>query len=97
VRTDSFDMTTTVSSQLDSDVVLAVEVLEAVDREIENLFIVTRNVDPAKAAFFITELIEKSVLGERRRARFVAATQLVQRRPEQPPPELQQGDRESNE
>jgi len=67
-------------SQLDSNVGLAVEVLEAVDREIANILLLTRHSSPEKAAFFAQKLAAKRAEREQLRARFVAADQLVQQR-----------------
>jgi hypothetical protein len=67
-------------SQLDLNVGLAVEVLEAVDREIASLLPLTRHSSPEKAAFFVQKLAAKRAEREQLRARFVAAAQLVQQR-----------------
>ena len=64
-------------SQLDSNVGLAVEVLEAVDREIANILLLTRHSSPEKAAFFAQKLAAKCAQREQLRARFAAAAQLV--------------------
>jgi hypothetical protein len=66
------------SSTLDSDERLAVEVLQAVDREIASLLFLTKNTSPEKVTFFAHELAAKRAEREQLRARFAAAAQRVQ-------------------
>jgi len=66
------------SSTLDSNEGLAVEVIEAVDREIASLLLLIKNTSPERVAFFAQKLAAKRAQREQLRARFVAAAHRVQ-------------------
>jgi hypothetical protein len=75
------------NSQLDSDMEIAVEVLEAVDREIANILLLTQHGSPEKAAFFAQKLAARRAQREQLRARFIAAAELLQQRANRSPGE----------
>jgi len=73
------------SSQLDSDAGLAVEVLEAVDREIASLLLLIKSVSPDKATLFAAKLAAKRAQREQLSVRFIATAQLLQQRADRSP------------
>jgi len=76
------------SSVLDSDEGLAVEVLEAVDREIASLLLLTARSSPDRIGFLAEKLAAKRTQREQLLARFSAAAQLVQEWAGRSPTEL---------
>jgi hypothetical protein len=82
------------SSQLDSDAGLAVEVLEAVDREIASLLLLIKSISPDSATLFSAKLAVKRAQREQLSVRFIAAAQLLQQRADRSPGKAQWNDHE---